>query len=395
MGLHEDAKLCQDPDLAKQLFKHAKTSQSRRSIKDSIELAKTEPDIPIRIGDLDCAEHLLCVENGTIDLRYGTLSLSDPNDFITKCIGLSFDPIAECPTFKLFLDQIFENDIAVIRYAQTIFGYASTGSTSDQSFFVFNGDGANGKSTILNIISAVLDPYAMHSSTDTILVKPSGSIRNDLARLAGARFVTVSESSSHSRLDTGLMKQISGSEPITARFLNQEEFTYIPQFKLFLATNHLPQLDGNDPAIWRRLQLLPFLRVFDKAEQDSNLFDKLKLEAPGILAWLVEGAVRYYAEGIKKPLVVENAIAAYRAECDPLGQFLSENYDPDPKGKVVTSILYSEYVSWNRQMGLETPSQNAFGRLLTKAGYSGEKSSGTAYRRGLKPKMMLVKGAGA
>jgi len=264
-----EAKACPDAEHRKGAIRQALLVQSSGRIGSMVTLAQSAPGIPIEFDELDRHPHLLNVRNGTIDLRTGELRPHAQADLISQFLDLEFRPDALCPEFGKFLDEVFCSDSELIGYLQSVFGYAATGETKEQCFFLLHGDGANGKSTLLNAIRATLGDYAKHTPTETLLVR-NGSSSNDLVRLAGARFVTASEANADQKLAEAFIKQVTGDEPMTARFLFKEFVTFMPQFKLFLATNHLPHLSGNDPAIWRRVRTVPFNRRFLDHEQDHN-----------------------------------------------------------------------------------------------------------------------------
>jgi len=247
-----DAKLVNDPETLKRRMAFALKSQSTARIAGMIELAKTEPGVPVPFDAFDRQPHLLNVANGMVDLQTGRLLPHRRDAFATHLLDIEYDPAAVCPQFDRFVSDVLALDTDLVDYVQRAIGYAATGETREQCFFVLHGDGANGKSTFLNAVRSVLGSYGIHTPTDTLTVR-NGGASNDLARLAGTRLVTASEANADQRLAEALLKQVTGDEPIVARFLFKEFISFRPSFKLFLATNHLPQVSGNDPAIWRRI----------------------------------------------------------------------------------------------------------------------------------------------
>ena len=382
------AKLLNDPDTSKRRMAFAFKSQSAARISGMIELARTEPGVPIKFDAFDRQPHLLNVANGMVDLRTGELLPHDRNALATHVIDLDYDPAAACPVFERFVADVLAHDAELIEYVRRAVGYAATGETREQCFFLLHGEGANGKSTFLNAVRNVLSTYAKHTPTETLIAK-SGGASNDLARLAGTRFVTASEANADQRLAEALLKQVTGDEPIVARYLFKEFITFLPSFKLFLATNQLPQVNGNDPAIWRRIRTIPFTRVFTPEEQDRQLADKLAVERAGILAWIVRGAVSWYKDGLPTPAAVRAANADYRSEMDSVGQFIDERCEMAVDAVVSASTLYSSYRHHSNDNSRSPVSPTMFGRTLSTRGFPAEKRGGTKYRVGLKLRVGL------
>lgn len=376
-----DARQISDPETLKRRIAFANRSQGVARIGAMIELAKTEPAVPISFNKFDRQPHLLNVANGLIDLRTGELSEHDQDAFITNFLDLEYDPAAECPTFEKFIGDVLSNDKELIEFVHRAIGYAATGETREQCFFILHGEGANGKSTFLNVIRSILGDYAKHTPTDT-LVSKTGGASNDLARLAGARLVTASEANADQRMADALVKQITGDEPITARLLYREFVTFHPTFKLFLATNQLPQVSGNDPAMWRRIRTIPFERVFQPEEQDHGLAEKLADERNGILSWIVRGATKWYRYGLTKPDAVVKANDDYRTEMDSVGHFISEQCKVEPEAQISASALYNSYRRFSNDNGQTPVSQTMFGRTLTSRGFNSVKRGGM-FRVGL------------
>jgi len=381
-----------DPDRRKSFVSFATKSQNSARIRGMIELARTEQAVSIDFSEFDAQPHLLNVANGTIDLRTGALRPHAREDLLSQMVDVPFDAEATCPTFANFMSSIFSQDAELVAYMQSAIGYAASGETSEQCFFLLHGDGSNGKSSLLNILRSTLGSYAKHTPTETLVAKSNGSSSsNDLARLAGARVVTVSEANADQRLAEGLLKQVTGDEPIVARFLFKEFIEFQPVFKIFLATNYLPQINGNDSAMLRRIRTVPFNRSFGPDEQDHALPQKLAAEQPGILAWIVEGARRWYSDGLKTPAAIISANEAYRAEMDSVGAYIADNCEADPKALIAASALYASYRLYMASKGQSPVSSTMFGRALTQRGISPEKN-GTMYRRGIKFRSMLLVG---
>jgi len=356
----------------------AKGSESRVRINAMIELAQSLPGIPVAPDELDAAPWLLNVQNGTLDLRTGELRPHRREDMLTKLAPVAYDPEAECPTWLSFLARIFDGNENLIAFMQRALGYALTGDVSEQVLFICYGVGANGKSTLLNTVRAVLgEDYARHTPTETLLIRErGGGIPNDIARLKGARFVTAIEADAGRRLAESLIKQITGGDPVAARFMRAEWFEYVPEWKLFLAVNHKPMIRGTDNAIWRRIRLIPFTVTIPEPEQDKHLGEKLLAEAPGILAWMVRGCLDWQAKGLGTPEEVKAATAEYRDEMDILGDFLSERCIQSPAVEATAKELYDEYVQWCEENNVRPLGKVRFGIHLQERGFTRARGHG-------------------
>ena len=348
----------------------AAAAQSATRIAGMIRLAESEEGIPVTADQLDADPWLLNVENGTLDLSTGTLREHRQGDLITKIAPVEYHPEAPCPTWLAFLDRIMAGDQDRIRYVQKIFGYALTGDTREQCFFILHGIGANGKTTMTTAVAKAVGGYAKHTPTETLLVKRNDTIPNDVARLHGARLVTAAEAECNRGLAEALVKQLTGGDKIAARFLHGEWFEFTPTFKLFLAVNHKPTIHGTDHAIWRRVRLIPFEVTIPDSEQDKALPEKLEAERAGILRWAVEGCLAWQREGLGPPEAVTEATAEYRAEMDTVGAFIDECCTCDPEGEATAKRLHERYSQWCLDHEEKSVSQTDFGARLAEKGFT-------------------------
>jgi hypothetical protein len=243
-----------------ELLAHIKASLSTAKLKALIENAQSEKGIAIQPGELDADPWLLNCANGTLDLRTGEIHTHRQADMLTKCLTIPYDPEARYPQWIAFLEKAMGGDAELTVFLQRALGYSLTGSTREQCFFLLHGPTKTGKSTFVNIAKAALGPYATQAETSTFLHKDRDTVRNDLADLVGMRFVSAIETDEGKRLAEALIKQLTGgTDTVKARFLFEEYFEYRPQFKVFLATNHLPKINARDDAIWERVHRIPFL----------------------------------------------------------------------------------------------------------------------------------------
>jgi len=351
-----------------EIEKHAKQCESVRRRKALIEAASWIPELNVKTDDLDTDPWLLNVKNGTIDLRSGEIKEHDPNDLITRCANVVYDKNAECPVWRKFLMEIMNYNNEVIRFIQNAAGWAVTGDTSEQTMFILFGTGANGKSTFLNTIMSLLGDYSSATPTETFMKKSGDQMTNDLARLRGARFVTTTEAEQGRRLSEPLIKQITGNDRITARFLYGEYFNFVPTFKIWMATNHKPVIKGTDHGIWRRIKLIPFTTRIEEEKQDKHLEKKLIEESSGILNWLLEGAMRWRKEGLNVSKTVVTATDEYRGEMDVIGAFIKERCEQKMGVSIGARELFKNYQDWCEENKEHACSERFFGLQLKDLG---------------------------
>jgi putative DNA primase/helicase len=266
--------------MSKDQLAWAAKSHNLPRLRNMVALAQSR--CSVRSEDFDADPWKLNCKTGIVDLEKGELLPHHPEALMRRLAPVDFDPNAECPTFLAFLEHIFEGDEELIGFLQRAIGYSLTGLTSEQCLFVLVGNGANGKSTLIHVIQDLLGDYAQQTPMDMLMTNRSGNIPNDIARLEGTRFVAATEAEAGQRLAEAKIKQLTGGDRIAARFLNAEFFEFPPQFKLWLATNKLPEVKGTDDGIWRRFRVIPFNVTIPEAERDQGLREKLKAELPGI-----------------------------------------------------------------------------------------------------------------
>jgi putative DNA primase/helicase len=380
-SIYQEVESTNDYTVRRNIEKHAKASESEHAIKAMINLAK--PMVPVKSDDLDNKHMLLNCPNGTVDLRTGELREHRRNDFLTKVTPVNFNPYASHAMWDNFLKQIFSGDEELIEFIQRAIGYSLTGSTIEQCFFILYGHGANGKSTFLQTINQTIGEYALQTPTETLLAKNTNSIRNDVARLKGSRFVTASEAEADQQLAEKLIKEMTGGDTMSARFLHKEFFEFKPTHKLFLGTNYKPEIKGTDHAIWRRIRLVPFNVTITENEQDPYMLDKLCIESEGILAWAIRGCLLWNSERLGMPQAVKQAIEIYRSEMDVITQFVDDCCEKGTEFMVTSSDLYAAFKEWCEKNGESVVSIKKLNMRLKELEYESIRI-GTMKQRGLK-----------
>lgn len=363
-----------DAATRKQWLAHAGKTETSRGVAALIRLAQSEPTIPVEPHQLDADPWLLNVANGTLDLRTGRLRPHTQADLITKRIPIAYDPTATYPDWDRFLDTATGGDHELARFLQRAVGYSLTGDTSEEKLFFVHGPTAAGKSTFMEAVKAMLGDYASQSDFETFLARnDAGGPRGDIARLAGARLVASIEVDEGKKLAEGLVKTLTGGDTVTARFLYRDEFEFRPAFKLWLVANHAPRVRHSDDAMWRRILRIPF--DHPPVERDDTLKPRLRDPehgGPAVLAWAVAGCQQWLDRGLDTPASVTTATAGYRADMDPLGEFLEDRCEfipADPDVWVSAAALRAAYEDWCREEGQKlTLSPKAFKDTLEEHG---------------------------
>ena len=340
-----------------------------RSKRESV--IKDAKDVhPIAINKFDANPNLLNCLNGTIDLQTGRLRKHDSADFLSKKANVIFDPRAKCKRWNQFIDEIMCNTEELTLYLQKILGYGLSGDTSEDCLFIFYGPTTrNGKGTLMESICNLLGDYAGTIQPNSLAQqKISASAHSsDIARLAGIRLVNTSELPSDLKLNPAIVKQVTGGDAITTRFLYKSFFEYTPQFKIFISTNHLPQIKDDSLFSSRRLRLVPFDRHFRDEEQNRGLKKYFREEnnKSGILNWLLEGYFRYKSEGLIAPSKAEELLREYRINSDVLGLYIENRLVPcDEKERTKTLDFHTDFLKWCKDENLTALSLKEFVNTL-------------------------------
>jgi putative DNA primase/helicase len=284
-----------------------------------------------------------------------------------------------------FLSEVFQGNAETITAAQRLLGYSLTGLSSEEIIIFCVGFGANGKSIFGNVTGAILGEYCKTAPSTLLAARRADdhSPRSDMAMLDGARMVSINELPAGIQLDEQVVKQLAGREPISARHLYGEFFTFQPRFTPWVRTNHKPIIKGDDDGIWRRIVLVPFRRKFAEYEQDKQLESKLLTERNGILRWMVEGAQQYLKSGLYLSPEMQAERKQYRRDSDMLGEFLDERTAVSTSSKVEQGHLYGAWTAWCQQNGTQPGSKKTFSQRLAERGVLVAKSNGKRFYVGL------------
>ena len=378
--------LADDPDRAKRLIREAAAASMLPRLKAMLELAASEPGMGTTPEKLDAQPDLLGVANGVVNLRMGWIMPNEPDLLITQHCAAQYDKAAAAPLWLQTLDEVFHGDTATINALQVLLGLTLTGEVGEERIIFAYGFGANGKSVISNVVATIMSDYAKTAPPSLLASRRTDdhSARSDIAMLNGARLVSINELPGGMFLDEQVAKQLAGREPISARFLHKEFFSFLPRFTPWVRTNHKPIVRGEDDGIWRRIVLLPFQRQFAPHEQDSKLEAKLLAERDGILRWMIEGAQRYYRDGLRLSKTMRREQAQYRKDSDLLGEFLEECTLSDAGARTEQSTLFLHWRSWCKSNGVQWGSKKSFTQRLAERGFKAVSSNGNRYYSGIK-----------
>ena len=376
-------------EAGKKMIGWGRASQSVRAIKAMVELASTVRGVRLDVEDFDSHRHLLAFNNGVVDLRDGSLHPHDRELYLTRMVGVAYDPAATCPRWEQFLTEVFPSEPDMPAFVRRLVGYGITGETDEQAFAVLWGTGANGKSVFTETLGHVFDSVTSTTPFSTFEQKHGGGgIPNDLAALNGARLVLASEGEQGKPMAEAVIKRMTGQDKIAARFMRREFFEFTPTFLILLATNFKPNFRGQDEGLWRRVKLIPFRRFFAPNERDHKLTFKLRDEAEGIAAWAVRGAVEWYRSGLGEPEVVIKATESYRSNSDALDGFIPGVFEHgSPDDRIDAQVIYARYVDWCDEMELATKerwSRKAVYAALEERGFERIRSHGKRYIVGIR-----------
>ena len=305
-----------DTDAKQRALASAKTTANVETF------ARRDPRVAVRSSDWDRDPFLMATPGGTVDLRTGLMREARPDDMISRTTAVAPVPAADCPTWLRFLDESCAQDANQISFIRKLCGYCLTGDTREQVLIFVYGPGGNGKGVFLNSLTGILHQYAGTAGMETFTRSLHEQHSTEIAMLDGPRLITSSETEEGKRWAEARIKALTGGDPITARFMRQDNFTFRPRFKLIIIGNHMPALGSVDDAMRRRFRLIPFNNK--PAKVDYQLEEKLKAEWPGILRWMIDGCIQWQMDGLAAPEAIKTATDRYFEDQDVLKQWLEE-----------------------------------------------------------------------
>jgi putative DNA primase/helicase len=377
------------PEDATPWVRHAFKSQTERVITATVKVYQDFPDVRISFTELDANLYSAGIDEGrsVIDLRDCTVRKATQKDLITNSLGVSHvGDACDAVRWVSFLQEIFEGDDELIGWLKRLLGYALTGLTNEKILVFLNGLGDNGKSAFEVLLTLLFGSYNRVVAPATLekVKRTAGACSTDLVALIGGRLAVCSELEETAVLGEGFVKNASGGGSIECRALYCPPMSFTPQFLLMCDTNHLPMVKGTDHAIWSRIRVIPFNRVFTAGEKDLNLLDKLRAEMPHVLAWMLEGLMDYWERGLSDvPVSVADAGKAYRKEQDLVGQWLDERCSLLDDAETEIGVLYTSYAAWCRASGAKALGKMRLGRSLGRRGFESRGSNGKTLWAGI------------
>lgn len=359
-----------------------KAASSARGIEAAVKLARSEPGVVVNADELNRPAYWLNLQNGTLDLETATLRPHSPGDLLTHVAAVSFDERAHAPTWRKFMGDVTNGDKELESFLQRSCGLALSGDVSEQVLWLHYGEGRNGKSTLLNVLTELLGTYAGPAPMEMLLIRGrhAKEAETQFAALAGKRLVTTVEADSGVRFSEATVKLLTGGDTVLARRLYEDSWPVKPSWKLHIAANAKPLVRGTDEGIWRRLMLTPWLRRFEGQADDKRLKEKLLAELPGVLNWCLAGFMQWRAGGLRPPACVLAATKEYRGENDTLGIWMAESCVKEANAVAEAAALYRNYKAWSEDRGEHVLTATAFGTQLEKLGYAGERPSSGQWR---------------
>ena len=370
------------PDLGRKGTTIAGALGSSRTMSSLVAVARYDRKLAASATQWDADDWLLNTPSGVVDLRTGAVRPARRDDFCTKMTRVA--PGGECPTWRKFLRRVTGGDYQLEIFMQRVAGYCLTGSTRDHAMFFVWGEGGNGKGTFLNTLTWILDDYARTANMSTFTEQKFDGHPTEIAMLQGARMVTAQETSEGKRWAEERIKSLTGGDLVSARFMRQDSFEFMPKFKLVFTGNHKPHLRNVDEAIKRRLFMVPFDQKIPDEEKDRRLSEKLRAEASGILQWMIEGCMAWQEHGLAAPDRVRALTDEYFAANDTIGQFIGECCEVDKLFNIRSATLYARFSAWCRDRNEFPVQQRRFTELLKMHGMEPCKINGHASVRGLR-----------
>lgn len=358
-----------DEDTRNRYIKRVQKLQLRKNRRTMIEDAKSV--YPVSHGLFDHNTDLFNCKNGTLNLTTGEFKPHDPADFLTMISGITYDPKANCPRWEQFISEVMCSDADLALYLQKALGYALTGDTSLECLFILYGaTSRNGKGTTMETFLQIVGDYGKTSNPEMLSTKfgntNASGPSEEIARLAGIRFVNISEPEKKITFNAALVKRMTGNDTLNARFLHENSFDFKPNFKIFINTNYKPSVSDMTLFYSCRLKLIPFKRHFEEHEQDKGLkaFFAEEVNLSAIFNWCYEGYKRFRAEGLEDPDAVTTATKEYEAESDRVGQFVDAWLEEGEAFEERTSAVYRLYGQWCDKYGYRKENSTNFNNAI-------------------------------
>lgn len=353
-----------DPKSRDALYSDIRKTESASGLEGMLRIAAALSTFAVAADRLDPDPYLFNTTDGTLDLRTGGLRPHNPDDRITKVAGCGITD-QPGPTFARFLDEVLP-DREVQEFVRRLFGYSMLGTVREHVLPIFTGTGKNGKSTLLDAVGKAFGDYAI-SAEPEMLIDRGNSHPTGQADLLGVRLAMTSETDEGRKLAAATVKRLTGGDKVRARRMRKDFFEFDPSHTIVMVTNHKPKVAGDDPALWRRIRVVPFDVVVEKV--DTRLPERLALELPAVLAWVYAGYQAYTVDGLSEPAAITERTAAYRAASDALGRFLEDRTIISGHAAVKARDLFSAWSAWCAQNGEQPGSEVTFAESMANRGF--------------------------
>jgi putative DNA primase/helicase len=352
------------------LEKDVRKVETANALGGILRIASCLHPLAIPAERLDTDPYLFNVTNGTLDLRTGELRNHDPGDLITKIAGCEYDPGAAGRTFDAFIKEVLPQE-DIRGFVQRVMGQSLVGKVEEHVLPIFTGVGGNGKTTLVELLLKVFGDYGIMADPELLVEHSYSQHPTGQADLLGVRFAVTVETDEGRRLAAATVKRLTGGDKIRARRMRQDFFEFDPSHTVTMVTNHKPRVSGDDPALWRRIRIVPFDVVID--EPDTALPDRLALEQPAALSWMVAGYQEYVQRGLAAPAAVAKRTNEYRIASDAVGRFLDERTISSRHAYVRARELFTDWCSWCHRTGEEQGSEVAFSEAMARRGIESKK----------------------
>jgi len=330
-------------------------------------LSRWDQRVAMTLDQFDADDWVINTPGGIVDLRTGKMRPHDPAAHCTKMTGAA--PEGECPRWMQFLGEVTNDDPALVAFLQRVVGYALTGVIREHALFFLYGTGRNGKGVFLNTLTKLMGDYAEIASMDTFTASQTDRHPADLAKLKGARLVVAQETEEGRRWAESRIKMLTGGDPISARFMHRDFFTFSPKFKLIIAGNHKPKLVNVDEAMRARLHLVPFTVKIPREQRDPELEHKLAAEWPGIMRWAIDGVEAYLAEGLRPPKAVADATADYFDSQDVFADWIEQCCEVGPRHWEPPAQLFASWREYAKAHNEDIGQGQAFKERMEARGF--------------------------